>query len=170
MAELAAKLDISAADGQRIVNEAANWDGTPYGMSGAKSVRGVAGDCSGSTYEIYRAAGFPYPYQTSGSFLVYAKTSGQFRALAAGEQPQDGDILSWPGHIAIYCTFSSDPAHAVTVATSAKTGASFVQNNDMWSAHNPGGPPYGPASSRVFKRDPPTIFRYQLASPATPPA
>ena len=146
--------------------EAATWKDTPYDARGANSIKGVLGDCSGSTFQIYKAAGFPYPYQMSGAFLTYARHSGLFRALSSGEQPQDGDILAWPGHMAIYSTFVSDPANAMTVYTNPRTGGTRAVSNDMWTAGHAskdGKPsrPYGAADSATFRPDHPTIFRYQ---------
>lgn len=152
--------DIGFADGQRITDEASTWDETPYALLGPKSVKGVAGDCSGTTFLIYRAAGFPYEYQTAGTFAEYALKSGLFREVRIGEKNQDGDILSWPNHMAIYATFQNDKAHAITPRLS-KNGRKWVQQNDMWTASHPNGAAYGPAELRWWRPDPPRVFRYQ---------
>jgi hypothetical protein len=85
MPDVAAARDISPEEGQQIVAEAATWKDTPYDARGANSIKGVLGDCSGSTFQIYKAAGFPYPYQMSGAFLTYARHSGLFRSLSPGD-------------------------------------------------------------------------------------
>ena len=85
--------DISVADGRRIVAEAATWKGTPYALDGPGSVKGVSGDCSGSTNLIYKATVFPYPYKNAAAFRVWAPTSKLFRQLGPLDHPQDGDIL-----------------------------------------------------------------------------
>ena len=85
-----------------ITAEAATWSNTKYVSIGEASSKGVGGDCSGSTFQIYVAAGFPYDYRRTEDFPTYALKSGHFRELAAGDKPQDGDVLSWHGHMSIY--------------------------------------------------------------------
>jgi len=46
------KQDLAFSDGQLIVDEAATWAGTAYSLIGQKSVKGVGGDCSSTTYLI----------------------------------------------------------------------------------------------------------------------
>src|SRR5262245_30028318 len=86
------KRDISPADAALIVKEAATWEGTPYSLVGEASAKSNGGDCSGSTYKIYKAANCPYKYQTSHGFPAYARKSGLFRELRSKEAKQDGDI------------------------------------------------------------------------------
>ncbi len=150
--------DISAAQGTLITAEAATWSGTKYVSIGEASSKGVGGDCSGSTFRIYAAAGFPYDYRRTEDFPAYALKSGHFRELAAGDKPQDGDVLSWHGHMSIYSTFST-ASEAASATTKDRRGA--AQFNDMWTAFHPGGPVYGPAKASYFRPDPPHIFRYQ---------
>src|SRR5450432_3554678 len=107
-----AKSDISAADGQLITAEAVLWKGTPYALIGPASEKGTGADCSGSTQKIYANAGFQYVYQMASALAGYAASSGLFRELGASEAWQDGDILSWTNHMAIYCTFTKDPGNA----------------------------------------------------------
>jgi hypothetical protein len=154
------KHDIAFADGQRITDEAANWEDTPYALLGPTSVKGTGGDCSGSTYLIYDAAGFHYEYQVAAAFQDYAITSGLFRLLGVGEKKQDGDILSWSNHMAIFATFQNDSAHATTPRVT-KTGQKWTQNNDMWTASHLGGQGYAPAEMRWWRADPPKAFRYR---------
>ena len=154
--------DISVQDGRKITAEAATWKGTPYSLVGGASDKGVGGDCSGSTYRIYTAAGFPYATaQSTAAFPDYAVQSGLFRKLGPDEAAQDGDVLSWSGHMAIYCTFYLDSVNADD-GSKTSGGVKFVQNNDMWTAYYTGGPPYGPAKISWFKGGVmPTVYRYQ---------
>lgn len=158
----AKKKDISLDDARLIVAEAMTWKGTPYLLNGAGAVKGIGGDCSGTTEKIYRAAKCPYKYQTSHDFPAYALKSGLFRELRAGEAKQDGDILSWSSHMAIYCSFATDAENATTDRISKRTGEKWIQKNDMWTASNPreGAPPYSPAEMRWWKLGDPRVFRY----------
>ncbi|HEY1755878.1 MAG TPA: hypothetical protein VGG72_10815 [Bryobacteraceae bacterium] len=158
----AKKKDIPLSDGRLIVAEAATWKGTPYKENGPKSEKGVAGDCSGTTQKIYTVATCPYEYQSSHTFPEYALKSGLFRELQAGERKQDGDILLWPGHMAIYCSFATDPNNAKTPRLN-KNNEKWTQVNDMWTASNPKphSPPY--FASRMeywFDGARPRVFRY----------
>ena len=154
------KVDISLTDGTKVTDEAATWAGTSYSLRGPESVKGVAGDCSGTTYLVYDAVGFHFEYQVAATFAEYAVKSGLFRQLGIGEQLQDGDVLSWSNHMAIYATFQNDKVNATTPRVSKK-GQSWTQNNNMWTASKPGGPDYGPAELRWWRADPPKVFRYQ---------
>ncbi len=151
--------DISAASGALIAAEAKTWKGTPYALVGASSAKGTGGDCSGTTYKIYRTAGFSYEYQPAGIFASYAAGSEHFRELGADEAKQDGDILSWPNHMAIYSTFANDSENATTPRTN-RQGQPWTQKNNMWTASHPSGPAYGPAELRFWRTDAPRVFRY----------
>ena len=153
--------DISSIIGARIVAEAATWKGTPYKLIGAASKKGEGGDCSGTTCLIYSAAQCPYSYQSTVSFITYSSNSALFRLLADDEQKQEGDILHWPGHMAIYSSFASDPDNSTTARTTNK-GVNYTQFNDMWSATHTDGPPYGPNRMEYFKPGKPKVFRYQV--------
>lgn len=148
---------IDEKEGWKIIDTAAGWEGTAYKMLGAASKKGVAGDCSGSTYFIYKEAGFPYVYQTSSNFIDYAKKTNIFREikLAAGELPQAGDVLWWSGHMAIYAPFpEGHPKRQFEVA-----GSKAV--NDMYTAFNSRtGHGYGPYNIRKFRGDAYRVFRY----------
>lgn len=154
------KKDISISDGKRIVVEAASWKGTPYRLNGPGAIKGVGGDCSGTTYQIYQAVQCPYTYQAAHAFPVYALKSGLFRELGAGDQRQEGDIMSWPNHMAIYSSFVSDSENATTRRVNLNSGQKWTQKNDMWTASKPGGLPYGPAELRYWRSDAPRWFRY----------
>ena len=136
--------DITPQDGALIVKEANTWKGTKYSKAGKGSVKNKAGDCSGSTFWIYTEAGFPYEYKRSAEFPDYAIKSGLFRKLGKDEGMQEGDILSWKGHMAIYSSFNH-------------SGSGF----NMWTAHREGGDPYGPANYHKWQLGNPTVFRYK---------
>lgn len=151
--------DITPEQGRAIVTAAAEWKGTAYSLVGAASVRGKGGDCSGSSWLIYKAAGLPYDYQASGTFVDYVNRTHRFREVTAREARQEGDLLYWPGHMAIYSTFANDPANLTTPRVN-KAGSKWTQTNDMWSATHTGGPAYGPGASRYFRDTAPRVFRY----------
>jgi len=153
------KKDISVGEGTSIVTEAATWKGTPYALNGQLSTKGAGGDCSGSTQKIYLAAKCPYDYQSSICFPEYAINSGLFRELGSDEKKQEGDILSWHDHMAIYSSFALDPSNATTERTNA-AGHKWTQINDMWTATKPGGLPYLANAMLWFKPGPPRVFRY----------
>jgi hypothetical protein len=161
MGSVAPKKDITATDGQTITAEAATWKGTPYKANGAGAIKGVGGDCSGTTQKIYSTAKFSYDYRMTSEFPAYALSSGLFRELKAGEIKQDGDILSWHNHMAIYCTFKGDPDDATTKRKRKDGQGTWTQNNDMWTASKPDGPPYAAAEMRWWRPDAPRVFRYQ---------
>ncbi len=152
--------DITAADGALITVQAMAWKGTPYQLVGPGSVVGHGGDCSGSTWRIYGAAGFAYDYQATGTFPDYVVRKKRFRELSPGEAMQEGDLLYWSNHMAIYSGFANDTPDAATDRVNT-AGRHWTQNNDMWTASKPGGPVYGPAKMSYFKPDRPRIFRYQ---------
>ncbi|BDC52068.1 hypothetical protein F183_A43830 [Bryobacterales bacterium F-183] len=156
--------DISLEQGKLIVAEAKTWKGTPYMLVGGNSEKGVKGDCSGTTFKIYQAAGFPYEYQMTVNFPDYAVKSGKFRKMEPADPKQEGDVLWWPGHMAIYTSFADDSANATTPRVN-KSGQPYKQMNDMWTASNPnGGPPYGPGKIEYFRKDKPTLYRYQVSN------
>jgi hypothetical protein len=156
-----AKKDIAVQDGQAITGEAATWKGTPYKLNGPAAMKAIGGDCSGTTLKIYQVAKFPYEYKMAHDFPDYATASGLFRELAVGEMKQDGDILSWHNHMAIYCTFAADPDDATTQRQRKDGKGTWTQNNDMWTASKPGGPAYATAEMRWWRPDAPRVFRYQ---------
>lgn len=158
--------DITAVEGLKITAEAATWKDTPYAEIGDRSKKNVSGDCSGSTYLIFKAAGYPYPYKEAGGFRQYANLTGRFRELGPTEKPQDGDVLSWlargkfPNHMAIYSNFAPNSPDATTSKVGAD-GKSHLRKNDMWTAHRLG-VAYSAEKVESFRKgDPPKIFRYQ---------
>ncbi len=153
--------DISSDDAGKITDEAKTWAGTPYRMIGSASVKGRGGDCSGSTWSIYSTAGFRYDYQSTSTFIQYVSQKRKFRELAASEKWQEGDILYWPNHMAIYSAFGKDPNDGLTDRIN-KQGLHWVQHNNMWTATHPGGPLYQSGNSGFFKAGvKPRVFRYQ---------
>ena len=151
--------DITPEQGRAIVAAAKQWEGTPYAAIGPASERGKGGDCSGTTWRIYQAAGLPYEYNATATFPGYARRSGRFRELGAGEARQEGDVLYWPGHVAIATSFAQDRENATTPRVNGR-GAKWDQVNDMWSATHTGGAPYGPNNSGYFRNTAPRVFRY----------
>jgi hypothetical protein len=160
MATKATTSDISADDGAKITAEARNWKDTPYKLVGSGSIKGTGGDCSGSTWRIYDAAGFKYAYQNTSGFIDYVGKKKKFRELASSDTKQEGDILFWPDHMAIYSTFAGDKDDATTDRVNKK-GQHWTQVNDMWTATKPGGQDYEPAKMSFFKSTAPRLFRYQ---------
>jgi RHS repeat-associated protein len=116
---------ITAEEGQRIIDIAKNWVGTPY-VFGGKNKAGA--DCSGSTWAIYNEAGFSYKYLPSASF----PKSPKFRP-SPENTPQVGDVGMWNGHLAIY-----DP--------------NAPDGDNVWTAHRTNGPPYGSARFERYNK------------------
>jgi hypothetical protein len=148
---------VTPEEGERIVQVAASWENTPYVLAGANSEKGIKGDCSGSSNKIYVEAGFPYPYQTSGSIVAYIKVSNRFKLIKGDESgpPQNGDLIVWPGgHIAIFAKFeSADP----------RRKNKYGKENNMWSAHYPDGPAYSAERAEGFRKQEKFFFyRYYL--------
>ena len=156
---------INEAEGKKIIDIAATWVGTPYSMVGANSEKLKVGDCSGTTNKIYKEAGFPYPYQTTAAFVQFANKTNIFREINPDKTPmQIGDVLLWPGHMAIYAPFpDGDPRRN----TGVKKGG-VEKNNNMYTAFNAKkGTPYGPFNIETFRPDAYRVFRYYLFSKDT---
>ena len=82
----------SSVSGEELVNYALQFVGNPYVWGGNSLTNGV--DCSGFVHEIYEHFGFDLP-RYSQSF----KTVGQPVSL---QNIKAGDIVVYPGHVAIY--------------------------------------------------------------------
>lgn len=76
---------LTREEGRSIVNVA--WQQEP-------PLRGTL-DCSHLTYQIYKSAGFEYPYTSS--FELYAGSAN----FARVKFPHAGDLVVWPGHVGI---------------------------------------------------------------------
>jgi cell wall-associated NlpC family hydrolase len=93
--------ELTQAQREKILKNAEDWAGTPYSMLGARSQKNVGGDCSGSTWLIYKSSGVNYDYVMSSDI----PTSPNFKQITT---PQIGDVVQWPkttndpGHVAIY--------------------------------------------------------------------
>ena len=150
---------ISEDEGWKIVKFASSWEGTPYSLVGAGSVKGVGGDCSGTTNKIYTEAGFPYRYQSTSKFVEYASSTNRFRKIdLAKDKLQSGDILLWPGHMAIYAPFpEGHEKHDTGVVQRGKK-----KYNNMYTAFNSraNAPPFGPHNIETFRGDAYTVYRY----------
>lgn len=149
---------LTESEGEKILKVAATWVGTPYELVGSNSQKGKKGDCSGTTNKIYAEAGFFYPYQTSSSFAGFSKKTSRFREIDPEKVPmQSGDVLLWPGHMAIYAKFNGDESKRNTGIVNK--GVSV--ENDMYTAFNQRtGAPYAPYNTKVFRPDRYRVFRY----------
>lgn len=149
---------ITEKEGWKIVSVAGTWEGTPYQQVGDGSIKGLIGDCSGTTNKIYKEAGFPYPYKRTVNFLDYVQSSHRFREIAPAREPmQAGDVLFWSGHMAIYAPFpEGHPKRNTGVIRRGK-----VVSNDFYTAFNDRtGTPYAPYNIATFRGDPYRVFRY----------
>ncbi|GAA5175536.1 hypothetical protein GCM10025771_07970 [Niveibacterium umoris] len=149
---------LSEAEGWKIVEVAATWEGTPYQMVGARSEKGIVGDCSGTTFKIYTEAGFPYGYRMTADFVAYVTETNRFREIDPATQPmQAGDVLFWTGHMAIFAPFpEGHPKRETGVMKAGKA----IQNN-MYTAFNAKrNVPYGPYNIATFRGDKYRVFRY----------
>ncbi|TDR39706.1 RHS repeat-associated protein [Tahibacter aquaticus] len=109
---------LTPAEGQQVVDKAREWIGVPYyNGGGPKSSRDKA-DCSGSTWQIYKEAGFDYDYASSSSF----PNNPRFKKVTDGI-PQQGDVGWWDGHMLIY------DANAATIEGAPKDANALSARN-----------------------------------------
>jgi cell wall-associated NlpC family hydrolase len=148
MADAPTKVDIAAADGDRIVTQAATWQMTPYApdtdadkYKGPGAEKGVEADCSGSVWKIYGNVGYRYDYRQSSAFDDYARLPhSPFRELDDKEARQAGDVVLYRHHMSIY-----------------------AGDDLVWSAHKTG---FGFAKFSVSYFGPPLgFYRYQIYAP-----
>lgn len=151
---------LSEADGWKIIEATATWEGTPYQSVGARSVKAAGGDCSGITNKSYIEAGFPYPYHRTADFAGYVTASNRFRKIDPEKTPlQAGDLLLWPGHMAIYAPFpEGHPKRDTGVMLRGKK-----QMNDMYTAFNDRTHvPYKAYNIATFRPDSYKVYRYLI--------
>jgi cell wall-associated NlpC family hydrolase len=79
------------ARGAQVVAAAASYNGTPYVYAGT-SYDGI--DCSGLTMRAYQAVGINLPHQSESQ-----RARGH---QISRDQAVPGDLMWWPGHVAIY--------------------------------------------------------------------
>lgn len=88
---------LTAEEGQKIVDKAREWIGVPYYEGGGPKSSREKADCSGSTWQIYKEAGFDYDYSSSSTF----PKNPSFKKVT-DNIPQQGDVGWWNGHMLIY--------------------------------------------------------------------
>jgi len=132
---------LSAELGRKVADEAGTWTGTPYSLVGASSEKGIGGDFSGSTWQIFRVAGFDYNYASAGSFVSEANAGlGSFRRIYYARA---GDVVAFSGHVAIY-----------------EPSANTARGDDMWTVFRPNGPAYKSQAIRYWGRPVIGYYRY----------
>jgi len=126
---------ISSGQGRQIVRTASAWADTPYVFGG---ITKTGADCSGTTYQIFKEAGFPYDrsYRPSSQFSKNPK----FKQVSV-TSIQEGDVVWWSGHVAIY-----------------------AGNGEIWTATHSGGPGYRKDSLKSWeaRRGQPKWYRYNI--------
>lgn len=146
-------VDISPEEGKRITGEASQWHDTQtfYASlgdryAGAKAMKGVRADCSGSAWKIYQNVGFPYRYLSTHEFAqAAAQPDSHFRKLNPGEKFQEGDIVLYLGHMGLY--------------------AGKVNGADkIWNASHHGAI-YGQGNMYVHGREVLGVYRYRKKVP-----
>lgn len=92
---------------EKIVAEAALWQGTKYAKAGtlyegSHAKQGLGGDCSGIVHAVFQSVGYDMPYLQAKEF-VKTSGAGYFEKV---DKPQVGDVIAWHQgknhHLAIY--------------------------------------------------------------------
>ncbi|HVP49691.1 MAG TPA: RHS repeat-associated core domain-containing protein, partial [Candidatus Bathyarchaeia archaeon] len=118
---------ISVQDAQQIVRIAALWASanTLYdGSKGRSSARGISGDCCGTTWGIYKEAGYEYEFKPANEeFTKSLREGGENHdklQVAPGNIPQVGDIGYYNGHMCIYAGVDTDGKEWIWTTSSTK--------------------------------------------------
>ena len=102
--------DFGGSTGERIIAYAKQFVGNPYVAGGTSLTQGA--DCSGFVWRIYKDFGYSIPRlgkRNIGTEVSY-------------ENAQPGDIVCYPGHVALYCG-DGTIVHASTARTGIKIGS-----------------------------------------------
>ena len=105
----------SGKTGQDVVNYACQFVGNPYVYGGNSLTNGT--DCSGFTSLVYKAFGYSLARTDVGQ-----RSNGI--AVASLEEALPGDIICYPGHVAIYCGNGT-----IVHASTARTGIKYSNVN-----------------------------------------
>jgi hypothetical protein len=108
------------------------WKKTPYAKdslakyAGPAATKGVAGDCTGITYKIYKEAELAFVYQNSEDFPAAAAVEG-FPFIQVHDDMQVNDVLLFSGHVALYA--GKDESGMDTMWTTTSNGFKLQYTN-----------------------------------------
>ncbi len=108
---------------QQIVNAAYSYIGVPY-VWGGTSYKGI--DCSGLTQAAHRAAGISIP-------RVSGAQAGGGKRVASLSQALPGDVICYPGHVAIYIG-NEQVIHAPTTGQKVKVASVYMGSSQPITA------------------------------------